>query len=110
MRSCTLCLPASTRCFGWARSESSSRLSASASLACSISRWMVSGSRGTTPPGAVGVLRCLWEGATVDQRQGCQYRGMTRLVPGDNAPDFTLPDADGKPVSLSDYRGRHVIV
>jgi peroxiredoxin Q/BCP len=35
---------------------------------------------------------------------------MTRLVPGDNAPDFTLPDADGKPVSLSDYRGRRVIV
>jgi peroxiredoxin Q/BCP len=34
----------------------------------------------------------------------------TRLVPGDPAPDFTLPDADGKPVSLSDYRGRQVIV
>ena len=34
----------------------------------------------------------------------------TRLSPGDPAPDFTLPDADGKPVSLSDFRGRHVIV
>jgi peroxiredoxin Q/BCP len=34
----------------------------------------------------------------------------TRLAPGDTAPDFTLPDADGKPVSLSDYRGRRVIV
>jgi peroxiredoxin Q/BCP len=34
----------------------------------------------------------------------------TRLSPGDPAPDFTLPDADGKPVSLSDYRGRRVIV
>jgi thioredoxin-dependent peroxiredoxin len=34
----------------------------------------------------------------------------TRLTPGDKAPDFTLPDADGKPVSLSDYRGRSVIV
>jgi thioredoxin-dependent peroxiredoxin len=34
----------------------------------------------------------------------------TRLAPGDPAPDFTLPDADGKPVSLSDYRGRRVVV
>lgn len=33
-----------------------------------------------------------------------------RLSPGDPAPDFTLPDADGKDVSLSDYRGRKVIV
>jgi peroxiredoxin Q/BCP len=34
----------------------------------------------------------------------------TRLAPGDTAPAFTLPDADGKPVALSDYRGRRVIV
>jgi thioredoxin-dependent peroxiredoxin len=33
-----------------------------------------------------------------------------RLSPGDAAPEFTLPDADGKPVSLSDYRGRSVVV
>jgi thioredoxin-dependent peroxiredoxin len=33
-----------------------------------------------------------------------------RLGPGDPAPDFTLPDADGTPVSLSSYRGRRVIV
>jgi thioredoxin-dependent peroxiredoxin len=33
-----------------------------------------------------------------------------RLSPGDPAPDFTLLDADGKPVSLSDHRGRHTIV
>ncbi|MCF6742697.1 thioredoxin-dependent thiol peroxidase [Blastococcus sp. KM273128] len=33
-----------------------------------------------------------------------------RLAPGDPAPDFTLPDADGTPVSLSSYRGRRVIV
>ncbi|MGW5440261.1 thioredoxin-dependent thiol peroxidase [Nocardia asteroides] len=33
-----------------------------------------------------------------------------RLSPGDTAPDFTLPNADGKDVSLSDYRGRKVIV
>ncbi|MEU6699508.1 thioredoxin-dependent thiol peroxidase [Pseudonocardia sp. NPDC046786] len=34
----------------------------------------------------------------------------TRLQAGDPAPDFTLDDADGKPVSLSDHRGRKVIV
>jgi thioredoxin-dependent peroxiredoxin len=33
-----------------------------------------------------------------------------RLQAGTPAPDFTLPDADGKPVSLSDFRGRRVIV
>ncbi|MGY0061380.1 thioredoxin-dependent thiol peroxidase [Streptomyces sp. LZ34] len=32
-----------------------------------------------------------------------------RLQPGDTAPAFTLPDADGKPVSLADYAGRKVI-
>jgi peroxiredoxin Q/BCP len=35
---------------------------------------------------------------------------MTRLAPGDPAPEFTLPDADGKDVSLSDFRGRKVVV
>jgi thioredoxin-dependent peroxiredoxin len=33
-----------------------------------------------------------------------------RLSPGDPAPDFTLPDDDGNPVSLASYRGRRVIV
>src|SRR3954469_11771950 len=33
-----------------------------------------------------------------------------RLAPGDPAPEFTLPDADGTPVSLTAYRGRRVIV
>jgi len=34
----------------------------------------------------------------------------TRLAPGDKAPDFTLPDADGNLVSLSKLRGQRVIV
>ncbi|MFI6896073.1 thioredoxin-dependent thiol peroxidase [Streptomyces sp. NPDC050256] len=33
-----------------------------------------------------------------------------RLKPGDTAPAFTLPDADGKDVSLADHKGRKVIV
>ncbi len=33
-----------------------------------------------------------------------------QLAPGDTAPQFTLTAADGTRVSLSDYRGKHVIV
>ena len=33
-----------------------------------------------------------------------------RLEPGQQAPDFTLPDASGRPVSLSGLRGRPVVV
>jgi peroxiredoxin Q/BCP len=33
-----------------------------------------------------------------------------RLAPGDEAPDFTLNDADGNPVTLSSLRGKRVIV
>jgi peroxiredoxin Q/BCP len=36
--------------------------------------------------------------------------GPTRLSPGDQAPDFVLPDAEGHPVALADYRGRRVVV
>ncbi|MBK8460208.1 MAG: peroxiredoxin [Micropruina sp.] len=35
---------------------------------------------------------------------------MSTLSVGDAAPSFTLPDADGAPVSLSDFAGRRVIV
>lgn len=35
---------------------------------------------------------------------------MPRLAVGDLAPDFTLPTADGGSVTLSDLRGKHVIV
>jgi len=40
----------------------------------------------------------------------CQASSMTRLVAGDAAPAFTLPDQDGKPVSLRDFLGSTVIV
>ena len=35
---------------------------------------------------------------------------MTRLAPGDPAPDFTLATDDGGTDSLADHRGRHLIV
>lgn len=34
----------------------------------------------------------------------------TRLAPGDKAPDFTLPTADGGSLTLSDLRGKSVVV
>ena len=33
-----------------------------------------------------------------------------RLSDGDAAPDFRLPDSNGDEVSLSDFRGKHVVV
>jgi peroxiredoxin Q/BCP len=35
---------------------------------------------------------------------------MAQLTPGDDAPPFTLLDQSGSPVSLSDLRGRKVLV
>lgn len=35
---------------------------------------------------------------------------QNRLRPGDQAPDFTLPDDTGRSVTLSGYRGRKVVV
>lgn len=35
---------------------------------------------------------------------------MSRLEPGQTAPQFTLPDANGTEVSLSDFAGRKVII
>ena len=35
---------------------------------------------------------------------------MTTLAPGDEAPDFTLPDPDGTPVSLRSLAGQKVVL
>jgi thioredoxin-dependent peroxiredoxin len=35
---------------------------------------------------------------------------MAKLEAGNTAPAFTLPDQDGKPVKLSDFKGQRVIV
>jgi len=32
------------------------------------------------------------------------------IIPGNIAPDFTLPDLDGNLVSLSDFRGKKTLV
>jgi peroxiredoxin Q/BCP len=35
---------------------------------------------------------------------------MAELQPGASAPAFILPDQSGAPVSLSDFRGRKVLL
>jgi peroxiredoxin Q/BCP len=32
------------------------------------------------------------------------------IEPGERAPDFTVPNQDGEPVTLSELRGRHVVL
>jgi thioredoxin-dependent peroxiredoxin len=35
---------------------------------------------------------------------------IVELKPGDPAPEFSLPDQDGATVSLSDFRGRKLLL
>ena len=42
--------------------------------------------------------------------KGCTVTEPARLEVGDKAPALSLPDADGKTVKLSDFKGRKVIV
>jgi peroxiredoxin Q/BCP len=35
---------------------------------------------------------------------------MTTLKPGDKAPDFSIPNQDGKEVSLSDFKGKKLVL
>ena len=39
-----------------------------------------------------------------------EWLEITRPREGAEFPDFTLPDADGKPVSLSDFRGKAIML
>jgi thiol-disulfide isomerase/thioredoxin len=39
-----------------------------------------------------------------------EAKKMARYLPGAQMPDFTLPDSAGKPVSLSDFRGKTVFI
>lgn len=43
-------------------------------------------------------------------QEGTQVTDTARLEVGDRAPAFSLTDADGKTVKLSDFKGRKVIV
>jgi protein SCO1/2 len=47
--------------------------------------------------------------ATVVHNSGSPFRGGS-LPPGVHAPEFTLTDQNGKPVSMAEYRGKPVVV
>jgi cytochrome oxidase Cu insertion factor (SCO1/SenC/PrrC family) len=41
---------------------------------------------------------------------GLPPRDLNRIQVGQPAPDFTLEDAAGRPLTLSDFRGKYVIL
>lgn len=41
---------------------------------------------------------------------GLPATDLNRVKPGQKAPDFTLENFDGKPVSLSDFHGKKNVV
>ena len=60
---------------------------------------------GTRASGGPTVLRSVWGLARPVPWSDHRDRAMTPQ-PGDQAPDFTLPDQGGNPVSLSGLRGK----
>ena len=44
------------------------------------------------------------------ETQELRAENAKRIVEGATAPAFTLPDLDGKPVSLADFRGKYVVL
>lgn len=66
------------------------------------------GGNGAAPPDGRAMLDLLDLFHTAPAME--QPAVSTPLEPGVRAPDFSLPDATGRPVSLSDLRGRPVVL
>jgi peroxiredoxin len=56
------------------------------------------------PPAVTGA-----EDVPIDIGKAVLKTGVN-LKAGDQAPDFTVPDLDGRPVTLSDFRGKYVLL
>ncbi|GAB4376838.1 MAG: TlpA disulfide reductase family protein [Salibacteraceae bacterium] len=50
------------------------------------------------------------DGNEIYEMMKLQVNALRKLAPGSVAPDFTLPQPDGTPLSLSDLRGKYVLI
>ena len=62
-----------------------------------------------------GFARLIGRPLAVDAGEGAAYLGVPASIRAERltsleAPDFTLPDLDGRPHSLSDYKGMKVLL
>ena len=69
---------------------------------------------GVLPVDSVAACFARRSGPAVDnlpaQRLRAWLGDMAGLMPGQPAPDFTLPDTSGHPVSLKNFRGKYVLL
>jgi peroxiredoxin len=56
------------------------------------------------------VIRELKQGYDQEEAQLAQQQGQETQWVGKQVPDFSLPDANGRPISLASYRGKYVLV
>jgi peroxiredoxin len=56
------------------------------------------------------VIRELKQGYDQEEAQLAQQQGQESQWVGKQVPDFSLPDANGHPISLASYRGKYVLV
>ncbi|KAA9041695.1 AhpC/TSA family protein [Ginsengibacter hankyongi] len=59
---------------------------------------------------AVAEIAKQFQEYTASQNQPQSQSQSTQIAEGQTAPDFTLPDVDGKPFTLSSLRGKYVLV
>ena len=81
---------------------------------------LIDGGRAVSLDEAEGIARATKAGASgrpvaLDREERAAYLGVSaadraRALSSLEAPDFTLPDLDGRPHSLSDHRGKKVLL